>query len=396
MSEISPRVRAASQQLGVNWSPAHMSALARATQRRLVRRSRIRFAAASAAAALVLGAAAWFQFRPTASSQLLAVNEVEAHRVSVRADGSVESHGDAALRTVRLDSTETTFELERGVARFSVEAQKNRTVRVGSGHVTVQVIGTQFLMERIDNTVRVSVESGVVQVSVDGLLVDTLLAQQSRTYADVPGRVAPTSEASAEEEVVPHEADDEVEEADAPELDEEKKATPARKHRARKIKKVKAVTTGSEWRSLADKGSFVDAWVALKDTAPRDEPEDLLKAADVARLSGHPSQALAPLRRITTRFQSDSRAALAAFTLGRVLLEDLRVPAEAADAFALSRSLAPNGALAGDALAREVEAWSRARKLDNAKQKATQYLERYPSGPHVSSVLSWAQMKRAE
>ena len=87
---------------------------------------------------------------------------------------------------------------------------------------------------------------------------------------------------------------------------------------------------------------------------------DLLLAGDVARLSGHAAAAVAPLSRAVTLHPGDPRAPLAAFTLGRVHLEDLGAPRDAAIAFARARELAPDGPLAEDALAREVEAWSRA------------------------------------
>src|SRR5262249_8117411 len=115
------------------------------------------------------------------------------------------------------------------------------------------------------------------------------------------------------------------------------------------------------WRPLAESGRFGDAYVALKATAPnsvRDETGELMLAADVARLSGHPADAVPYLERILGSRGSDPRAGLAAFTLGRVLLEELGRPAEAANAFARARRA--GGPLAEDALAREVEASSRA------------------------------------
>ena len=47
-----------------------------------------------------------------------------------------------------------------------------------------------------------------------------------------------------------------------------------------------------------------------------------------------------------------------------------------ADAFATARQLAPNGSLAQDALAREVEAWSKAGRPDDAYRAARQYVAR--------------------
>ena len=76
----------------------------------------------------------------------------------------------------------------------------------------------------------------------------------------------------------------------------------------------------------------------------------------------------------------------AAFTLGRVLLEELGRPAEAADAFADAVRLAPTGPMTEDAIAREVEALSRAGESLAAKQLAQHYLEQFPTGRKLKSV----------
>jgi transmembrane sensor len=72
--------------------------------------------------------------------------------------------------------------------------------------------------------------------------------------------------------------------------------------------------------------------------------------------------------------------------MGRILLERLGQPTEAAEAFALARRLAPQGSLAQDALAREVEAWSKAGHPDEAYQRARQYVTSYPQGRRLRAV----------
>jgi transmembrane sensor len=119
--------------------------------------------------------------------------------------------------------------------------------------------------------------------------------------------------------------------------------------------------------------------------APRDEPAELLLAADVARLSRHPEEALAPLGRILEAHAADPRAPLAAFTLGRVLLDDLGRPREAAAAFERSRALAPAAPLAEDAFARQVEALSRAQSAD-ARALAGAFERQYPASPRLRAV----------
>jgi hypothetical protein len=117
---------------------------------------------------------------------------------------------------------------------------------------------------------------------------------------------------------------------------------------------------------------------------PRDEVAPLLRAADDARAAGHPESALDPLRRVIAEHPSDSRAGLAAFTLGRVL-DELDRPKEAADAFAIAR--AHGGPMAADALGREVVARSRAGDQQRALELGNEYLQLYPRGDRAREVL---------
>jgi transmembrane sensor len=120
--------------------------------------------------------------------------------------------------------------------------------------------------------------------------------------------------------------------------------------------------------------------------AATDSVDALLKEADRTRAAGSPSGAAVRLREVLARFPGDERAPLAAFTLGLVLLEGGGTPREAALAFARARRLDPEGELAEDALAREVEAWGRAGVSKAAASKAREYVHRYPRGRRVAEV----------
>ena len=73
-------------------------------------------------------------------------------------------------------------------------------------------------------------------------------------------------------------------------------------------------------------------------------------------------------------------------TLGRPPLGELGRPVGAALAVARARALAPEVPLAEDALAREAEAWARAKQLDLARARATEYLRAYPGGRRAADV----------
>ena len=72
--------------------------------------------------------------------------------------------------------------------------------------------------------------------------------------------------------------------------------------------------------------------------------------------------------------------------LGRVLLEDLGRPAEAAAAFLKAQGT--SSPLDEDALAREVEAWARAGDRERARARAELYFTRYPLGTRARAVRS--------
>jgi transmembrane sensor len=151
---------------------------------------------------------------------------------------------------------------------------------------------------------------------------------------------------------------------------------------------AKPATPESGWQAQAKRGDYKRAF-ELMPAGPEtlaDDVEALLLAADAARLSGHAAQALPYLRQVMDHHARDSRASLAAFTLGGVLLNQLDRPREAEAAYARARSLALSAALAQDALARQVEAAQRAGDAPRMRELASEYLRRYPDGRRVQWV----------
>jgi transmembrane sensor len=128
-------------------------------------------------------------------------------------------------------------------------------------------------------------------------------------------------------------------------------------------------------------------------SAVDDNPEALMDAADAARSSGRPDAAVMCLRKVLRDHSESPLAPLAAFTLGRVLLEKLGQPLPAADAFAMVRALAPDGSLAQDALAREVEAWSKAGHPQEAYKRACLYVVTYPTGRRLHAVQMYGGLR---
>jgi transmembrane sensor len=293
-------------------------------------------------------------------------------------DGTVATglSADSRLTPVEVRPGAVGVRLEAGAARFSVAPNPERVFRVMAGDVTVTVLGTVFAVMLDRAEVRVTVERGKVHVAWPSGERDLTAGQDAVVKAEaIPSATRP---AAAEE---PKPADAVVPEA----VQEQVPATSTPEHAVRTAPQP----PNPSWRALAQEGDYSRAFTALAAEGPsavRDDPEDLLLSADAARLGGQPHKALAPLERILSAHASDSRAPLAAFTLGRTLLEQLGRPREAAQAFATAQRLAPRGALSQDALAREVESWSRAGDAAVARERAERYTERYPKGRRLQAV----------
>jgi transmembrane sensor len=223
--------------------------------------------------------------------------------------------------------------LDRGRARFEVTRRPQRAFSVRAGEVTVSVVGTTFDVEVVADRVGVSVESGVVEVDWG--------VGQKRLVGGESGWFPPLVTSP-------------VREPDGPEHS-------------------RGATAEAEPPAISGRG-------------PGTSAQSLLAAVDAARSQGQPGRAVELLRQILRDFPGDPRAPLAAFTLGRVLLNELGRPREAAAAFHQVRKMAPASQFAEDALAREVEAWDRASESERVRALAAEYLERYPAGRHARRV----------
>jgi transmembrane sensor len=147
------------------------------------------------------------------------------------------------------------------------------------------------------------------------------------------------------------------------------------------------------WRELARGGHHREAFAALGAQGLLRETKrlgvgDLLVLADVARLSGHAAEAVAPLERILRDFPGDPQAPLAALALGRLELDTLDRPAKAASALNRALSLGVPRSLREDVRTRLVEAYARAGNRAAARASAAAYLREYPDGRDRNIVQS--------
>lgn len=260
-------------------------------------------------------------------------------------------------KIVQESPSDVVIEMSDGQARFEVTPSPRR-FKVLASPVSVTVLGTVFEVFADAQQVTVSVERG--RVRVDHLGGSTELSVgQSSSFARTPSARAGTAKPAAAEGGTATRAAE---------------ATPSR---------AAVASSRPRWRLLAEQGKQSEAYEQLERNdgwSRLNTVGDLLAAADVARARGDFQRASVLLRRVVNGYPTDARAALAAFTLGKLLVDQLGAPREAARAFASVRALEPGGPLAEDALAREIEALVRGGAHGEARSLAGVYFRLYPNG----------------
>ncbi|MEM9071088.1 MAG: FecR domain-containing protein [Myxococcota bacterium] len=277
------------------------------TRKRMTRRSR-----APQAAALALTAAVAFLFWPQGPAPLRfadgsAVAAVQpSERASIAFDDESTVVLTAGTSLTPVANRADYFEAVVGEGRIVVDIVPGGPRRwvFRAGEARVEVLGTQFTIAHDAASVIVSVSRGRVRVRHPS--IDTQILEAG-------DEVRIESEQPAADEV-----EDPAPEAVVEPLEPAVGSAP----QPRRV----------SWRALAERGEHAEAYRALgregvATRSQRASARELMLLADVARLSGHPSAAVAPLERLLRDHSEQPEAALAAVILGRLQLEQLGQPA---------------------------------------------------------------------
>lgn len=392
MSELERRVQAARSALVVDVDAADTEAALSRFDDRLRMRRRVRAAAVGTTVVAAVVIAVLALDRPSATpSRAPEIAEAPApvriapepeveDRVVYFSDGSraelLEPRTELRMEAFSEDLLE--LALAAGEARFDVTPSSRRLFRVRTTNLRIEVLGTAFTVanDRDGAEEHVRVHEGRVAVYLDGNRHE-LSAKMSLSW-------------DGERAVIEHEADETAELAEdpAPKKKRKKRRRRARRRRLRRkaraaVDVTPAIEVKKRWEELAQDGRFDAAYEELtetKESPKRTDSRALMLAADVARLSGHPREAVEYLEVVVRDHRSHPRALLASFTLGRILMRELDDPRRAADAFRTARELGPRGSLAEDALAHEAECRANAGQKARAASLAREYLEKYPDG----------------
>ena len=349
----------------------------------------------SAAAALVIGAIA---ARPRSTSAGEGVTRINGESLAFRAidraqsidlsDGStLTARARTPLAIVANDGARVEWRMGEGAVHFSVRPRGPRRWTIDAGLARISVIGTQFDVERAPHALDVRCIEGTVRVE-SSLLPEgarVLHAGDAIRVSDAPPEpvvrtvdadASSVTDAAASSTVA---VDRAIDDAGGPQPRVARPSQPRADDRA--------------WRSLAQHGEYDRAYALLGHEGVAREssassPDDLLALADVARLSGHPADAVAPLETLLSRHGRDGAAPLAAYTLGRVLLSLSRA-ADAAAAFDRALSLGAPRAIEEDARLQLVRARAAAGDRAGAQRAADDFRARYGETRGAQSLQRW-------
>jgi hypothetical protein len=120
----------------------------------------------------------------------------------------------------------------------------------------------------------------------------------------------------------------------------------------------------------------------------RADASALVTLADAARYAREPEDEAYALHLLRRRFTGTSRAALAAFALGRLEFDIHRSYEKAGEWFVTYLREQPGGPLTREARGRLMEATLGSGDRDGARKLAARYLRDYPNGPHAELARS--------
>ncbi len=370
MNELERRMQALRPLLGEPpWSQAREQQIRAEVARNLDRRGGVRrqvliAAALAAGVVLTLGLSRGVFWRSEPPPAPIVSTELASrfrNDTIVFNDGSRAAaiSGDMQLATLRQAPGLVEAQLTRGAARFEVVRNPSREFVVRANNVRVSVLGTVFTVAHEGVRVHVAVLAG--KVRVDWGTGSSVLVQDSE------GVFPPLEDPSD----------------DAPTVEPAQGASSAG---GGSTAVSAAAPPARRWLELARAGDFPNAYVDLAKVGARgvrDVPEELLLAADVSRRAGHAAEAVTHLERLLAGYPRDSRAEVAAFTLGRVRLQLGRTTAAAS---AFEQVAATGGPLAEDAMYRAVLARRQAGEIAKATALRERYLLTYPGGRYREAL----------
>jgi transmembrane sensor len=268
------------------------------------------------------------------------------------ADGSsIEALPGARIEGLAATGNQFVVLVRRGRARFSVTPGGPRHWLIETKSARVEVVGTVLSVENGDDFVEVRVDEGVVLVR-SPLLSDGVQRIQAGQSLRLQTSAVPPREAAQRPEQAPRAP------ASSATAAASSAAAPAKAAEPRERRRRRPGTSAAE----------------------------LWSGADQARQSGEAARAAVLLERLLYEHPGDSQAALGAYTLGVLQLEQLARPRAAARSFAQALDLGLATALQESCYVRRAEALRQADDVSELRRVASEYLRRFPAGAHRDAM----------
>ena len=376
MSDVSQKFANAREHLRpVDWSVDRSESVRKRIHQRRRRFTLSTVAVGSAALAVAVAVAiVWFAQKSTTADQVVA----EPSQIELRDGTRAAALGSGTSLTLLSENDSlVTFALDAGKGWFEVTPSQTRKVEVLVRDVRVQVLGTEFVVEVKGEFVHVWVHRGKVSVaSKEGTVV--LTKGEHRKFRSEEGD--DNDKDGADEDAIGETIAD-VMILDAGAIEE-------------RIEKDSGLATNAAPAVQSrdrDSGPLESKDVPRQEIVKPEAVDTLWKRADAARRRGDTKEARASLTELLNNYEEDPRAPLAAFSLGRVLLDSGHSAKTAARAFAKARKLSPDGPLVEDALLREIESWHHAGDFRRVKRRSEKYLRLFPKGRYKKQIREMSE-----
>ena len=315
-------------------------------------------------------------------------------------DGSeISMAQNTEIRVQDLKTEGAHVALERGNINVSVVHESETLWDFDAGPFKVRVTGTRFSVDWLPEEKVFVLDMAEGSVAVNGPMLEDgkKLAKDDRLQVSLTDRVVEIRKKDRVERIVaksaaaaetdfsseyallenkaaPTEALSDV--SDRPSVQ-----MPSRSHRGHR-------NHSASWLSLARKGRYADAiaevnQLGVSKVMASGSSRDLMLLGDAARFSNNVNLASDVYKTVRKRFPKTAEAQRAAFTLGRIFLEQKESPKQAAKWFEVCYKDNRQGTMAREAAGRLIEALDRSGDRARAKTAAEEYHKRYPNGPHT-------------
>jgi hypothetical protein len=324
----------------------------------------------------------------SANMEKLALDFSDGSEISLTKNTELRVH---ALRTEGAHVA-----LERGNIKVSVVHESLTKWDFDVGPFRIRVTGTRFSVDWLpeEKVLLLNMAEGSVVVKGPMLEDGEILAKRDRLCVSLSEKVVEITKKDRVERIVSTNdqrsgmdfTDNPASHLDVPSkarTDGSERRTGRDATRAQRGQRYRLTT----WRSLAKKGQYAEA-IAMVNNAERlkittsGSSRDLMLLGDAARFSNNTNLALDVYKTVRKRFPKSAESQRAAFTLGRIQLEQKRNAKQAARWFEICYRDNRHGTIAREAAGRLIEALERAGDLERARSAAREYYKRYPTGPH--------------